>query len=58
MFCMELKYCRKIWKPENKATMVNIPKAVADYWSDCKKVSIVFNGESLVIRPLAEGAAN
>lgn len=49
---MNLKYTRRISKSsKNKAMSVTIPRAVAEIWEKYEKVDVMFDGNSIVIRP-------
>lgn len=37
---------------DNKASIVTIPRAIAQSWEQYATVNLIFNGESLVITPL------
>jgi len=39
---------------DNKASIVTIPRAIAQSWQQYATVNLVFNGDSLVITPLDE----
>jgi len=37
---------------DNKASIITIPRAIAQSWEQYATVNLIFNGESLVITPL------
>ena len=48
-----LRFERKIVKPTgDKATVVTIPKPVANAWIDYESLEMVYDGNSLCLRPI------
>lgn len=50
---MDLKFRRKLGKSEkNKASVIAIPRAVAQSWEQFSMVDLIFDGDCLVIKPI------
>jgi hypothetical protein len=57
--CMkELKFRRKFSKSiGNKASVITVPRAIAQAWEQYQSVDLVFDGNCLVIKPtVGDGA--
>lgn len=51
---MELKFKRKLSKSlENRAAVVSIPRSIANAWAQYESVDLIFDGDCLVIKPIA-----
>jgi hypothetical protein len=51
---MNLKFKRKLSKSlENRAAVVSIPRSIVAAWQKYQSVDIIFDGECLIIRPIA-----
>jgi hypothetical protein len=50
---IQLKFMRKLSKSlDNKASVITIPRAIAQLWEQYDLVELIFDGSSLVIAPI------
>lgn len=50
---MNLKFVRRLSRSEdNKASVITIPRPIAQAWEQYESVTLTFDGTSLVIRPI------
>jgi hypothetical protein len=54
---MNLKFVRKLSKSmENRAAVITVPRAIAQSWEQYESVDLIFDGNCLVIKPIANGS--
>ena len=54
----ELIYKRKFSKSlGNKAAVITVPRAIAELWEEYESVDLIFDGNCLIIRPIAGDSA-
>jgi len=51
----ELRFKRRL-SPSvgNKASVITVPRAIAQAWEQCETVDLVFDGNCLIIRPTGD----
>ena len=55
---MNLKFKRKLSKSlENRAAVISVPRVIVKAWEQYLSVDLIFDGDCLVIRPIAGDSA-
>ena len=53
----ELRFKRRFSKSVGtKASVITVPRAIAQAWEQCETVDLVFDGNCLIIRPTGDNA--